>query len=551
MNRKLTSPAPTLFLLLLAACTDGEAALRSKAIDGGEADAALDSGETDSAQQTLDSGELPDVPGSGDGDGGGDSGPAPDAGDADVVVPSDGGVDAGDADVPADDGVIAFSDTVHVDAERLYTLTRHEGLSIADVGDPDALEMLGLYDAGGLTGIAMYGSQHNRVIAIYHDVDTSTDEHRVLRSVVRLLDASDPDEVVLLSELSVYDELVDSRFVGDVLYAISGQPWDSEAGLTRVVAIEAAGGELRLADELMLPTVDPESENTRVLYATRERLYVAESADANGPATTALVYVLDISDASGRLVSGPQLEVPGAIEHAAQLNEHDGVLRVVSATRPFQDDPQLFVHTFDAAGAEVGALAVPLANGAQTLAAVFDGPRAYAATSDTSTQLFALDLSDAAHPAAAAALEVAGASDALVLRGTHLFALGTTAPAQLVLLDVAAAGQPVQLDQVALGGDVAFVNARREYEGGALIFVDEASLVAIPVQLDDPSSADTVRLLDIAGGDLVVRGSAPTFGSWVGAVMRADRLLVCSTRVRSFDLSDRDAPLMTSEAPLP
>jgi hypothetical protein len=507
------SCAPTILLLVLGACADR-----------------APSEPPPDRQQTAFTTQFPfeyqPAPADGGSDGGGD-GDAQGDGGRDPVPP---GGEATNTGMPGADLSVALPDTTYVRDDLLYTLDRNAGLMITDTSDADELRLVDRYQHVGLVAIGMY-VKDDVAIALYHDLDESSDEGAIEGSVVRMIDIADAAHIEPLFELAVESEIVDSRMVGDALYVIDSTH--------QLFAFATADRQLNRAGELSF-----DSEGDISLYATTERLYVAE-AGAEG----STVRAIDIS--SGELEMAARIEVEGAIEHAGQLHEHEGVLRVVSVGSA-DGESQLFVDTFDAVGAQLGQAQLALEHAVVTLQVLFDGRRAFVAAGDEDTAMATLDLSDVVTPQATAALSLPGAPRALALRQerllvlTELLSLPNSA-AHLTMLDAATLATEVDRVTVVSGAN-AFVSSAA---GRELSFLDATGVLAIPVHgPTDPcfSDAHGVQLIEVVDDELVLRGRVPAFGyGAIGVRAHRERLLVCSWRVRSYQLDDLDAPELRSE----
>src|SRR5690606_2176325 len=89
-------------------------------------------------------------------------------------------------------------------------------------------------------------------------------------------------------------------------------------------------------DELAFEDAEYAYSWRRSLAVNDERIYVAGPVWGADRPKGSTIQVIDISDPSGDLVEGASVEVAGQINSRWQMDEHEGVLRVIS--QPFDWD---------------------------------------------------------------------------------------------------------------------------------------------------------------------------------------------------------------------
>lgn len=512
--------------------------------------------------------------GGGEGDGGGDPGAAgEDGGDAD---------DGGERGDPGRE--IAEADIVHIDGDRLYALSQYGGLAVIDVADPDNLEILGRYQAHA-SPFEMY-IDDGQVFVMYTDFggygwDAEAGGYLwQTSSKLVALDATTPSDIVSTGEFDMPGRIQDSRRVGDVLYLVThedGYCWGCQTERnTTVSSLDVSDPrQVALVDQLRFNN-DEQAESwgwngQRSVSATDERMYIAGMEF--GPDFEqghSVIDVVDISDPGGALVRGAAVPVAGQISNRWQMDEHDDVLRVVSQPGFWGGSEPPVVETFAITSAEnfapLGSVTMTLPRPEDLRAVRFDGDRGYAITFERVDPLFTLDLSDPANPTQVGELEIPGWVHHMEPRGDRLLGLGfdpdhPDGAINVSLFDVTDLGNPTMLSRVHFGGSWASFAEDQNRIHKAFTILEELQMLAVPFsgwEYDDTDDygcsgryKSAVQIIDWADDTLVRRGQAPAHGVARRALVHNDRLLAMSDKsVESFDITDRDAPLSTSEIAL-
>jgi uncharacterized secreted protein with C-terminal beta-propeller domain len=141
------------------------------------------------------------------------------------------------------------------------------------------------------------------------------------------------------------------------------------------------------------------------------------------------IQVVDISDPAGTMVEGAVVQTEGQITSRWQMDEYEGVLRVISQSAPGAPQAPPVVQTYRVASAAqvtpLGRTALVLPNEREVLdSARFDGPRAYTITAERLDPLFIIDLSDPAQPRQRGELEMPGFVYRMVPQGERVIGLG-------------------------------------------------------------------------------------------------------------------------------
>lgn len=488
--------------------------------------------------------------------------------------PRDGAAGDGDGDAPSFDDparAIEEADIVQVADGRLYALSRYGGLHVIDVSDPDALERLGSFTAAHdaepfemylRDGIAfvMYTDwgQYERATADDEYVWTQT-------SKLLVLDVSAPEAITEVASFTVPGAVSDSRIVGDVLYVVGyrdGQCWGCEQArpLTSIIALDISDpSNVSQVDELQFE--DDQGSwggSRRSIHVTSERIYVSGVEYGTDGPVGSTIQVIDIATPSGELVEAASVEAEGQITSRWQMDEHDGVLRVLSQPPAWDLQAAPVLQTFRIVSSEqlepLGRIELDLPRPEQLQTVRFDGERAYAITFERTDPLFTIDLSDPAAPVQRGTLEMPGFVYHMVPRGDRVIGLGfdqgnAAGSITVSLFDVSDLAQPAMLSRVNFGGGWATLPEDRDRIHKAFRVLDELGLILVPhsgwQETFCGRSTSGVQLVDYdsARDALTLRGAVPVAGEARRGLVVNERLLTLSDeRVESYDISDRDAP---------
>lgn len=496
--------------------------------------------------------------------------------------PSSGTTDSGE-----DDGgrEVTEADIVFVEDDKLYALSAYAGLAVVDVSAPDEkLPVVGRHRVHGQP-FEMY-VESGQVFAMmndygsyaWDDAEGSYTWHSASRLIA--LDASTPSAIVARGEFEVPGWIQDSRRVGDILYIVTyedGWCWGcaDETPRTVVTSLDISDpAAVRIVDQLeLVDQTDDEWDwsGPRSVMSTNERLYVGGIEYDGWESGHSVIDVIDIADPGGVLHRGASLRIAGSIQSRWQMDEHDGVLRVISQPWDWGLDVPPEVETFTVASANeitpLGNLSLTLPRPEVLQSVRFDGPRAYAITFEQTDPLFTIDLSDPAMPLQVGELEIPGWIHHMEPRGDRIVALGfdrndPDGSINVSLFDVADLAAPALLSRVSFGGDWAYFGEDQNRIHKAFTILDELGLVLVPFSGWEYESEPVgewacgdyhsgVQIVDWADDTLVQRGVAPSRGQARRALLHRDRLFALSDQsLQAFDIADRDAPTMTGRVAL-
>ncbi|HOU90190.1 MAG TPA: beta-propeller domain-containing protein, partial [Polyangiaceae bacterium] len=556
--------------LLFAGCGDGSNGAGSPAAGGGGPDdptgeAGAEDPGGDPVEGDGETDFVSDVSGSTSRSGGAEEGDASaGTGGSSATVPSANG----GADAASPERAISEADIIKVEGDTLYALSRYSGLTIIDLADPADLRVLGSYRSTAMP-FEMYleaGTAHVMYNDYYHREWDEDAGYYVWRSSSRMLalDVSDPAAPRVLGFQDLPGAISDSRKVGDVVYVVTYQDsycWNCDAvANTRISSFD-------VSDPSVFDPVDQErfesqdeSWGLRHVSVSQDRIYVSGYAwSTDGTPRSGSIQVVDISDPGGDIVPGAVVEVAGQIDNRWQMDEYDGVLRVISQPSTWNNLPAPVVETFAIASSQeltpLGSLtmALPAAEALQSVR--FDGARAFAVTFEQTDPLFTFDLSDPARPVQVGELEIPGFLYHMEPRGDRLYALGfdnavDNGALHVSVFDVTDLARPTMLDRVNFGGDWAWLAEDQDRVHKLLNLALDEGLIFMPYSgsvYDDTTCyydyGSGIQIIEVQGDDLVLRGVAPQVGEARRALLHDDTLFgISDNAVQAFDLGDLDAP---------
>ncbi|HKP60762.1 MAG TPA: beta-propeller domain-containing protein [Polyangiales bacterium] len=496
------------------------------------------------------------------------------AGEAASVPSSSAGTKGQSADRASSSSAeraIVEADMIQLAGDRLYALSRVAGLALIDVSDPAQLKLLGRYRDLPATPFEMYLRGDVAVVmfsgwgqyALAEDGSYSWES----TSKVVSLDVADPAAIELLGTFDVPGSISDSRIVGDVLYVASfedGYCWRCEQNkpTTSIVSLDVADPhQMRKVDQLRYGDNNQNYSWQRSITVTEKRMYVAGPEYGQQGPIGSTIQVIDISDPHGDLVEGAVLEASGQIQSRWQMDEYDGVLRVISQSPAWRTTEPPRLQTFKVVSSQdirpLARLDIVVPNRETLRSARFDGPRGYLITALQQDPLFTLDLSNPAAPKQLGELEMPGFLYHMEPRGDRLLGLGfdqgnKAGAITVSLFDVSDLSAPKMLSRVNFGGDWANLAEDQDRIHKLFRVLPDEGLILVPFSGYEYSSKEEycggksvggVQLVDYANDSLQLRGAAPGAGQARRALVHREHLLsISDQRVEAFGITDRSKP---------
>lgn len=502
------------------------------------------------------------------------------ASDAGTAAPS---ASEGASSDPSGDAArtVEEADIIKQDGNRLYALSRYGGLAVVDITDPDHMKVLGRKRTEGMP-FEMY-VRNGRAYVMFNDfgryvvADGNPYGQWVQSSEITALDVTNPAAISEFAHYDVPGSIADSRVVGDALYLVTyenGYCWNCNTKPSTVVtSFNIAGAGIGRVDQLAFSSPNANySSWQRSVTATNQRLYIAgpewnwTAGSTNGQS---VIQVIDITDPGGHLVKGVDLPVAGQINSRWQMDEFNGVLRVVSQFGNGFWGPNNsvnpLVQTFTVSSASsitpLGQTELQLPKPESLRSVRFDGTRGYAITAEQKDPLFTIDLADPAHPVQAGELVMPGWVLHMEPRGDRLIGFGyddtmaSQANLAVSLFDVSDLTKPTMLERVSFGAGWGSFAEDQDRIHKSVSVLDDDGLILVPFasygRWDGTNCAQPesgIQLIDYSHDHLTKRGLAPQYGLPRRAFLANGRMLAVSDRnVTSFDIGVRDNPVKKHE----
>ncbi len=471
---------------------------------------------------------------------------------------------------------IQEADIVQVVGDRLYAISAVSGLAIIDISEQDELRLLGTYRTEA-TPFEMY-VRGDRVIAMFKQVPQKNDDGYTVAwdSQVISLDVADPKAIEELESFDLDGRIVDSRIVDSILYVAAHTV--GAAPSTTILSLDiSAADKIEEVDRLSFDEVNQNWNDLgwseRSIVTTDDRMYVSGPSDESH----SVIQVIDISDTSGDMELGAELEVDGAIFSRWQIDEYEGVLRVISQPPDsyYEYPPTVQTFTINSSDdiTDLASLELVLPRAELLRSVRFDEDRAYAITYEKTDPLFVIDLSDPSAPLQAGELEVPGFVFHMEPRGDRLLGLGfepgnEEGGLHVSLFDVSDMTQPSMIERVNFGptwssnssfnnGDVLALVEDRNRLHKSFKVLDDLGLILVPFsgwtekEVGCGKLKTGIQLVDFTEDSLTMRATVGATGTARRAFIHEERMFAFSEdRVQTFNIDDRDKPVRTADLPL-
>lgn len=455
-------------------------------------------------------------------------------------------------------------DVIRRAGNLLYILNQHRGLIIADLDGQRTLSQTPTF--GYPRDLYLVGNKAYVLVSYAQDVrlDEKGRYQVSYGSRLYVFDVTDPEAVVSLGSSRFEGDLIDSRLVGSILYAVCSNytwyyPEDTDD------AIETASVEKSYGDTwaISLDTAQPGAISQvakvkfqgygNLIQATSEAIFCATSDWYSD--STAITYI-DISDPRGAIAVRGTAVVPGRLADRFKMDAWNDVLRVVSNTG--WADRKTLITTWDLKNpdtfAQLGSTELESAAGDTTYATRFDGARAYIVTYLTVDPLYVVDLSDPANPQVLGELKIPGWSTHIEPRGDRLIALGVDDEGggrrvMVSLFDVSDPGAPQRLDYTSFGDNWSWSTAYEDVK--AFTVLDNAILVPFSGWNYGSGGYDRLQFISYNRDRLQAQGYVDLRGSALRALQYGGyHFAVTQEQLAVIDASDPNTPRITNSITL-
>jgi hypothetical protein len=481
---------------------------------------------------------------------------------------------------------VAEADIVQLDEaqHRIYAISRSGSLSVVDAVKPDALTLLGKSALSGVPfemyrrGDVLLTMSNQAVMPSGQLVEAGKDVTFDLKNsaAIAAVDVRDPANIKTLTTWKVPGEIADSRIIGNILYITTYRVPNcygcGTEGKTFITSFDvSAPSDPKQVDQIeFAPSSAPNYWSwapwKRSIFANGNRIYVGGLAAKNtvDPLKEGIIEVIDVSDPGGHMKRGASLATSGPVMSRWQMDEHNGVLRVLTQhgagrTTNGEMTPELQTFTVESATAikPLGflRLKLPRLEGLKTVR--FDGPRAYAITFNQTDPLFTFDLANPATPLQKGELEIPGWVYHLEPRGNRLVGLGLDRTNKLgnlnvSLFDVTDLSKPTLLDRVHFGptdgwSDTTITEQMMAEDQDRIqkaFRVFDDGLIAVPFSAPTWRSCATagsgIQLINLYDARLYKHAMLPMLGNPRRALRQDQHLIgVSDSNVTAFDISNR------------
>lgn len=436
-------------------------------------------------------------------------------------------------------------DIVQVQGERLYALSPSGDLSVIALGKGEDLRVLGRIRTHAGKPLSMHLIDDGEFVLIIDSADANQ---------LTFIATSDPDNIHEVGRFGVSGKISESWLVGNILYLVSHLRDEGTSVVTSLNVENPAA--IRKVDEVRFA-----SFLHGAAMITANRIYVASPQGKMEEGAPSTIRVIDIENSKGRLLLGATLTANGTVSSPAQMDEHEGVLRVISQRDLWGAPEPPRVETFEVSSSSklqaLTSLNLALPQKAALKSIRFDGARGYVATTpvtyDGKGALITIDLSNPEKPEQKGELSISRWIEHLEPRGDRLYALGvdnanTKGTLNVSILDVRNPSQPTILDRVEFGGTWSRLAKGQNGIHEPFQLFPEAGLMLVPFSAyvyGEPCHRHMsgVQLLDITGGTLKKGGVALSRGAAGRAFLYEDRLIsVSNEQAEVFDIDEPDEP---------
>lgn len=498
---------------------------------------------------------------------------------------ADGAEAEGEGSGGAEPREVVEPDVIRRIDNQLLVLNQYRGLTLVDL------------DAGTIeTQVPTYGyprdlyvSGDRAYVLVGYATDATIEDnllHFDVQARLYVVDISNPAQAAIVSAFDLDGDLVDSRLVGDVLYAVCAQfQWYWADGTTGSGEVGAGGGvvpgdrakvvkqqtssswvvSVNIADSENIHQVDEISfpGYSNIIQASDSGIFVAATDWDwwNGSGGTSITIV-DISDPAGEMEVSGSVRVDGYVADRFKMDAYQGVLRVVSGGWWGGQNVTVTTIALDQVDGEndqeavLGSYQLEGAAGESLFATRFDGNLAYIVTYFMVDPLFVLDLSDPANPSLAGSLTVPGWSTHIEPRGDRLIALGVddTEGGRRVCVSLFDVSDPAQLsnpefdgliERVTFGENWSWSNAYSDVKSFTVL--DDLLIVPFSGWSQEDGGYERLQFISWSPDGLDARGAVDLQGTVLRSLEYGGNYYAVTTeQLATIDATVLDAPEVTA-----
>jgi len=442
-------------------------------------------------------------------------------------------------------------DVIRRVGNMLYVLNQYRGLAIVDLDQEKILAQVPTY--GYPRDLYVVGNRAYVLVASASKYETEGPTVSfTVASRLYVVDLANPGKTDL-PEFDLNGDLVDSRLVGDVLYAVCAeyQYYYDGVAVAKAATSSSWVTSINVADPAGIHQVDEVSFEGlgSVIQATNSAIFVAApSWETN---QTAITYV-DINDPAGDINVAGSITVKGYVADKFKMDAYEGVLRVISNDWNWSQGRKNFVTTISLADPmnlqPLGETELNDASGETLFATRFDGPRAYVVTYLMKDPLFVIDLSDPANPKVAGKLIVPGWSTYIEPCGNRLLALGVDDSngrrVCVSMFDVSDPANPQQVGEKAtFGEDWSWSSAYSDVK--AFTVLDDVLIVPFSGWTNDRGGYDRLQFISYDPAGLTARGYVDVKGTVLRSFEYGGHYYgVTTEQLATIDGSNLDSPVV-------
>lgn len=421
-------------------------------------------------------------------------------------------------------------DVIRRNGDILYILNQYRGLTLINLAgsSPSILAQVPTFGYPR----DLYVVDNRAYVLVGYASDYQIDGNTVSFSIASRLyvvDVSIPEQAAILTQFDLQGDLVDSRLVGNVLYAVCAEYewyWDeavdgrAKASIVKAQTSASWVTSVNVADPQNIQKVEEISFEGlgNVIHATNFAIFV--SAPTHWPYEETTITYVDISDPAGAMDIRGNIKIKGYVADRYKMDAYDGVLRVVSNKWNDENGRATFISTIDLADPDnltpLGETLIEDASGETLFATRFDGPRAYIVTYLVKDPLFVVDLSDPTQPRVGVnPLVVPGWSTHIEPRGDRLIALGVDDTdgrrVSCSMYDVSDPDNPAQVgDRVTFGESWSWSSAYSDVK--AFTVLDDVIIVPFSGWESDFGGYDRLQFISYTEKGLEGRGYVDVTG---------------------------------------